>query len=156
MLFPGSQQGKPENNSIGLRDANSTVVDTNTVLQSALQLLPAKSRSQMNLRCEELPPIGGNLETLERLFRQLLQLITTEKEGNETKLYLHIKNAPSPEASFVLIQFHTNWPAGQNWPNKDQEKNLSEMVSSMGGNLTVNQLKNTGSIYALLLPGKQN
>lgn len=140
------------------------LVDTNALLQKAIQQLPPEVRNGMVLRCDELPRLRVNEETIEETFMQLLQMIVAERTAG-AKLYLYITCSPEnkkekeailsgPERFF--IQFHTNINPHETWMRK-AEHNINSIASLLlpfGGSLLVNKLKNSGCVFCISLPGK--
>jgi hypothetical protein len=96
------------------------------------------------------------------VFSGLLQLILKEKE-NVAKLFLHIhcteeeidSNTPQGLKQFS-IQFNTNMtPCADRIQQSDQQFNeVAGILQKNGGSLLLNQLKNSGCIFSVSLPGK--
>lgn len=141
----------------------ATFVDTNAVLQKAIQQLPAVVRNETNLRCDELARLQISEQVLHQAFTQLLQMIVEERA--DTKLYLHItcsekkkqeQDANSPRLSRYLIQFHTNLTPHAAWMEEAENRTsrIASLLLPFGGSLLVNQLKNSGCVFIITLPGK--
>lgn len=142
----------------------ATFVDTNALLKKAIQNLPASIRSEIVLRCDELAPLQISEEAIEKAFSQLLQMIIDEREA-ESKLFLHITCASdkkqqaettSPCLSRFLIQFHTNLKPHSAWMQEagNQINRIASLLTPFDGSLLVNQLKNSGCVFVISLPGK--
>ena len=144
--------------------SSMNAVDANQLLQKAIQKLPVEVRSEIVLRCDELANLQITAEALEDAFTQLLQMIAEERESG-TKLFLHItcsqenkgeSEAISHRLSRFLIQFHTNLTPHAAWM-QDAENRINRIASILppfGGSLQVNQLKNSGCVFCIALPGK--
>ena len=142
----------------------STFVDTNQLLQKAIQKLPTEIRSEIALRCDELAKLQITSEAMEDAFTQLLRMIVDEREIGG-KLFLHItcshenkeeRGAITNGLSRFLIQFHTNLTPHAAWM-QDAESRINRIASILlpfGGSLQVNQLKNSGCVFCIALPGK--
>jgi hypothetical protein len=140
----------------------ATLVDTNALLQAAIRQLSPAARADIVLRCDELARLKASAAPLENAFAQLLQMIVAEREP-ESKLFLHITCAKDKTVetsrdgiSRFLIQFHTNLSLHATWM-QETEANINHIASLLlpyGGKLTVNQLKNTGCVFIISLPGK--
>ena len=142
--------------------AGRKLVNTNAVLQRTLQRLSAEERSTIALRCDELPVLEGNEEDFESVFSGLLQLILQEKKNLAT-LFLHIhctSEEIDPKAQQGLkqisIQFNTNVTPCADWleQNDQQFNEVAGILQTYGGNLLLNQLKNSGCTFSVSLPGK--
>ena len=142
----------------------ANLADTNHLLQKAIQKLPTEIRSDIVLRCDELAKLQITADAMEAAFTQLLQMIVEEREPG-VKLFLHItcshENKGEQEAitnrlSRFLIQFHTNLTPHAAWM-QDAESRINRIASTLlpfGGSLQVNQLKNSGCVFCIALPGK--
>ena len=138
-------------------------VNTNQVLQAALQQLSKKEREQIVLRCDDLPPVCGPEDELRRLFICLLQMLPTEKE-HPLKLFLHIKcssQEPDPikpkGATYFSIQFNTNPAPGAHW-RQTNEHRIAEaglFLQTFSGSLSVGPEPSGGCcLFSVSLPGK--
>ena len=138
------------------------LVNTNAVLQRTLQRLNAEERNTIALRCDELPVLEGSEEDFEAVFSGLLQLILQEKENVATLfLYIHctteeIHSQSQQGLKQISIQFNTNITPCADWLHQsDQQfKEVAGILQKHGGNLLLNQLKNSGCIFSVSLPGK--
>jgi len=142
----------------------ATFVDTNVLLQKTIQRLPSSIRSGIVLRCDELARLQISEEAMEKAFSQLLQMIIEERETG-TKLFLHItcskekkqeQETTSDQFSRFLIQFHTNLKPHAAWMQEAESRinNIASLLTPFGGSLLVNQLKNSGCVFVISLPGK--
>jgi hypothetical protein len=139
------------------------LVDANALLQKAIQNLSPAARNAVILRCDEMACLQGDEVAIGKAFTQLLQLIVNERESGQ-QLYLHItcslddKNA-TEEKTLALqrfsIQFNTNITPQSAWM-RDAEPRLNSIASLLlpNGSLQVNQLKNSGCVFCISLPGK--
>ncbi|HYO20889.1 MAG TPA: hypothetical protein VER36_00700 [Flavisolibacter sp.] len=138
----------------------TTFVDTNGLLKSAIQQLPAELRSEIVLRCDELALLQGSEEAIGTAFSQLLQMIIDEREAGK-KLFLHITCAKQTEAMLTggqrfLIRFHANITLHASWMEEADRRinSIASLLLPYGGSLLVNQLKNAGCVFCITLPGK--
>lgn len=140
------------------------LVDTNSVLRKAIQKLSPEVRSEVVLRCDELVQLQCSEENIEKVFSQLLQLITGAKPA-EKKLFLHItcfKEMKKEKETIALglkryiIQFHTNVTLHSPWIQEAENRisTIASLLPPFGGSLQVNQLKNSGCVFSISLPGK--
>jgi hypothetical protein len=141
---------------------NATVaVDSYQLLQKAIQQLPLEIRNSIILRCDLLARLQISEEALEKVFVQLLEIITEDIKTDD-KLFLHItcsaasKGEERSAASRYNIQFHTNAsPFASSVQQVEQKMNLIvSLLSPFQGSLEINQLKNSGSVFIIGLPGK--
>jgi hypothetical protein len=140
------------------------LVDTNSFLRKAIQKLSPETRSEVVLRCDELVQLQCSEENIEKVFSQLLQLIVDAKPSDK-KLFLHITCFPElkkQKETIVLglqryiIQFHTNVALHSPWIQEAENRinNIASLLPPFGGSLQVNQLKNSGCVFSISLPGK--
>ena len=140
------------------------LVDTNALLKSAIQKLPPEVRSDVVLRCDELAHLQCPEDHIEKAFTQLLQMIVAEK-AMDAKLYLYIKCSAENkkeketipnELQRFSIQFHTNITAHAAWMQAAEQRinGIASLLLPFGGSFLVNQLKNSGCIFCISLPGK--
>ena len=127
------------------------------VLQKAIQQLSPAERSSIILRCGELAHLQISEEALEKAFAQLLQLIVADRA--DAKLFLHItcsKEKDQETRSCFLVQFHTNLTPHAAWMQEAERRtnSIALLLQPFGGRLVVNQLKNSGCVFAIALPGK--
>ena len=141
-----------------------TLVDANALLQKAIHRLPLEMRQQIILRCDELAKLHATEETIENVFSELFQLIVGKK-APDAKLYLHITCSQEDKAGEetivfdvqrFLIQFHTNITPHAAWMLEigPRINHMASMLHPFGGSLLVNQLKNSGCVFCIALPGK--
>lgn len=137
------------------KEAAANLVDLNSVLQRLLQQLDAGIRFNLVLRCDHLPQLPGNEADWEAVFSGLLQMIF-QKKKDVTKLFLHIHCTSHDAGNSFEIQFNTNISPCHNWmqAHKVQLTRISNMLKKHKGNLVVNQVKASGSIFSVSLPGK--
>lgn len=140
---------------------SATLVNTNAVLQKALQKLPSEARSKIVLRCDDLPFFPGPEDDIEHVFTALLNMIQEKKE-DVAKLFLHISCA-SEEGKLTatgffcyLIQFHSNILPSADWYQRHEQQisAATAILQKHKGSLVVNQMKNGGCIFSVSLPGK--
>jgi hypothetical protein len=138
-------------------------VNTNAVLRKAIQQLPPAVRQQVILRCDELAQLQIAEDVLEKAFVQLLAMIAGEKA--DSKLFLHItcqrekvqeQQAKQGPGGRFIIQFHTNLTPPAAWLQAAEQRtsSVAELLLPYGGSLVVNQLKNSGCVFSITLPGK--
>jgi hypothetical protein len=142
-----------------------SLVNANTILQRALQKLKPEVRSNIVLRCDELPRVKITEECLENAFTELLSLIITNRSPDK-KLFLHISSIQETEtendrhlndgSNRYQVQFHSNTPPHTDWlpENQQQINSIAASLVPAGGSLVVNHLKNSGCIFCIALPGK--
>ena len=149
---------RPEDDSKkALHDSIHPAIDTNAILSSVVRQLPASVRNTMILRCDYLSQVRVPEKNLAAAFAGLLWLITFQNE-NKT-LFLHVTAAEkktSGETESVFVYFHTNLTSNE-WLESDNQKvnNIAALLTPFGGSISINQLKNSGCIFAISLPGKQ-
>lgn len=151
---------------VSILQANLKLVDANAVLQKVVKRFSLELRNRVILRCDELPNVQGTTESIERIFGDVLELIMEKKQAVD-QLYLHINSGTAfsnaqdislPKGlKRFLIQFHTNITPGKDWLQVSEQKinAIAAMLSPFGGSLSVNQFKNSGSLFCITLPGKQ-
>lgn len=138
--------------------------NANTVMQRAIEILGPGVKNAFLLRCDELPFVQGDADSLQTVFMDLIQLIA-DKKDTSTKLYLHISSTiDNTESGLLLadgfsrcsIHFHTNITPCTEWRKMTHQNmsNLTALLATLGGSLTVNSLKNSGCILSASLPGK--
>ena len=136
-------------------------VNSSQLLQKAIQQLPSEVKNSIILRCDLLARLQISEEALEKVFVQLLEIITEDIKTDE-KLFLHITCSvvsSAEEKSTVSrynIQFHTNAsPFASSVQQVEQKMNsIVSLLSPFHGSLEINQLKNSGSVFIICLPGK--
>ena len=141
----------------------ANLVDTNLLLKEAIQKLSPEIRGEVVLRCDELVQLQCSYDCCEKTFTFLLQLVAKAKPVDK-KLFLHITCFPQSKDNETIglglkryiIQFHTNISLhAEGLP--EMEKQISKIASLLvphGGSLQVNQLKNSGCVFSISLPGK--
>ena len=140
------------------------LVDTNSFLRKAIQKLSPEMRSEVVLRCDELVQLQCSEESVEKVFFQLFQLITDAKPSGK-KLFLHItclKELTKEKETIALglqryvIQFHTNVSLHSPWIQEAEKRinTIASLLPPYGGSFQVNQLKNSGCVFSIALPGK--
>lgn len=145
--------------------APAALVNANHLLQNRLQALSAAERNDLVLRCEDLPLLAGDEEALAAVFSRLLGMILDRRQPG-TRLYLHIDAIREPGAGnattaapgrgFYRLRFHTNAHFCAEWMQAHERhlNAVAALLQPLGGSLEVNQLKNTGCLFCLNLPGK--
>ena len=139
-----------------------TFVETNTLLKRAIQKLPVEVKNEIVLRCDELARLQGTEESIEKAFTLLLQMIADERDMGK-KLFLHItcakqkneEDAPAGLQRF-FVQFHANLTLHASWMLQAEGRinTIASLLLPFGGSLVVNQLKNSGCVFCITLPGK--
>jgi hypothetical protein len=141
-----------------------TLVDANTVLCKVIQKLSPRFKNDVVLRCDELAQLQGSEQNIENAFSQLLQLIEEEKPLDK-KLFLHItsfidrsndKSTIGQGLQRYIIQFHTNISLHAAWMQEAEYRinGIASLLLPFDGSLQVNQLKNSGCVFSISLPGK--
>jgi hypothetical protein len=144
--------------------SQAKLVDTNLVLRKAIQKLSPEVRNEVVLRCDELVQLQCSEENMDKAFTQLLQLIADAKPSDK-KLFLHItcfQEGKKEKETIALglrrytIQFHTNVSlhAAEAHEVEYCINNIASLLPPFGGRLQVNQLKNSGCVFSISLPGK--
>ncbi|RYZ30250.1 MAG: hypothetical protein EOO10_03455 [Chitinophagaceae bacterium] len=142
----------------------ATLSDANVILRNVIQNLSPEMKSEVVLRCDELVRVQGSAEDIETAFSQLLKLIVNEKPFDK-KLFLHItcfhdkKGEIETIASGLqryIIQFHTNVSLNAKWMQEAEGhiNGIAALLLPFGGSFHVNQLKNSGCVFYISLPGK--
>lgn len=144
---------------------DEVLVNLNLVLQRALQQVVGEDRSNIIIRCDELPFIPGSEADYQTAFYSLLQMILHQKDGLTSKLFLHIHCLPEQTETrntkgfkWFTVQFNSNASRQEEWW-KENEKRIEEIAAILyknGGNLTVNQTKGSGCLFSLTVPGKNS
>ena len=144
--------------------STTNLVDANKVLRNAIQKLSPEFRNEVVLRFDELAQLQVSEESMEQAFFKLLQLFVNEKPSDK-KLFLHITCFHDSKAvtktigrglQRYIIQFHTNISLHAAWM-QEAEKNINNIATLLlpfNGSLQVNQLKNSGCVFSISLPGK--
>ncbi|MDQ6609630.1 MAG: hypothetical protein M3Y85_07400 [Bacteroidota bacterium] len=139
--------------------------NTNLVLQKAVFNLDAGLKNSLFLRCDELPFVQCEEGIIKKTITQVLQLIADKKDG-QTKLYLHVNAIAEPEEQSTnskqknltryKLRFHTNITLTKEWLKMAEQKltNINALLLPYDGNLSVTQLKNSGCIFTMSVPGK--
>lgn len=144
------------------REAERKLVNTNSVFKKALAQFSKDVRKGIALRCDELPDVQGTEADFEAVFSLLLQTIL-QRRKNVTRLFLHVhctsEDIDTEKASGLKqfsLQFNTNISPCADWrqQNEQQLTNVAAILQRNGGRLLVNQLKTTGCIFSVSLPGK--
>jgi uncharacterized protein YdiU (UPF0061 family) len=139
----------------------ATLINTNAVLQKALQKIIAEDRGSIILRCDELPSVRGTEDDFETVFSTLVQMIL-QKKNDVSKLFLHINCTAEDEQATAAgvkpfnIQFNTNISPSVNWLQLHQQQinEVAAILHKHTGSLVVNQVKNGGCIFSVSLLGK--
>lgn len=141
--------------------AGPNLVNANAALEKILQTLRAEDRSNIILRCDELPLFPGQAADIETVFACLLQMILAKKETT-TKLYLHIcctgeegKERKTGIAIYSIL-FHSNLVLTADWLQQQQQKieEVKAVLQPYNGGLLVNPATNSGVVFSVSLPGK--
>ena len=151
----------PATESNATKKAGADLVNTNALIQKALQKTAAEDRGSIIFRCDDLPLVHGTEEDFETVFTTLLSVILQQKSG-ASKLFLHINCSSDHEQATAAgvkpfnIQFHTNSNPGVNWLqlHEQQISAVEALLQKHSASLVVNQLKNGGSIFSISIFGK--
>lgn len=144
------------------KEASAKWVNSNLVLQKALQQSGHTGRDHLILRCDDLPSVYGQEEDLQRLFSCLLQMIL-EKQDTLQKLFLHIHctaeeqvvTTPS-RSNYYSIQFSTSVSPSAEWLLASEQyiADATVILKALGGSFVVNQEANGSCLFSVSLPGK--
>jgi hypothetical protein len=143
------------------KKSGAVLVNTNALIQKALQKIAAEDRGSVIFRCDDLPLVQGSEEDFETVFSKLLTIIL-QKKSSTSKLFLHIYCSSEDNEVMATgikpftIQFHTNSNPGVNWMQL-HEQQINELVVRLqkhSARLVVNQLKNGGCIFSISIFGK--
>ena len=149
----------PEKRS-DLQKIPSPMFSLNDVLRESLRAL--YENPGVVVRCEPLPFISGKKDELVRLFNMLIAMITGFKPA-ASKLFLYVDcnegtaNLHSgPGFRNFVIKFHTSITTSEAW--KEQHKDIlfdcEKIVTEHKGKFQVNNISNTGCLFAISLAGK--
>jgi hypothetical protein len=146
-----------------------TVVDLNNILQQALQRHgPAIRTHKLVLRCQALPRVEGDPVRLLRLFEGLLEAILSQTpKGSRFLLHVDcgeerdpvvIDLSLAPGQLRYCIQFHTNITVTEEWKAMHGQFIADSMtlIAQQNGSFKVNEIKNTGCLFSISLPGTLN
>lgn len=139
----------------------ATFIDTNAILQKALQKLSVQDKGSIILRCDELPFIRGLEDDFETVFSTLLQMIL-QKKADVGKLFLHIHCTAEDDQLTAAgvkpfnILFNTNVSPCVNWLqlNEKQINAATSLLQKHTGSFVVNRVKNGGCIFTVSIFGK--
>lgn len=146
-----------------------TVVDLNGILQGTLQRYGAAIRAQnLVLRCQALPRVEGDAGQLSRLFDGLVGAILSHPPAG-ARFLLHVdcgeERNPgvidlslAPGQRRYCIQFHTNVTVTEEWKAVHGQfiADSTAIIAQQNGTFKVNEIKNTGCLFAISLPGTLN
>ena len=152
-------QSRPEDDSKKTFDYSILPpIDTNAILSRIIQRLPSGKRNAIILRCDDLPQISAPEANVFEAFSALIELITGRREKKTLYLYIFSTTVKTAfeKTERLLFHFNTNL-APDEWLESDNQKvnNIAALLTPFGGSVTINQLKNSGCIFILSLPGKQ-
>lgn len=137
--------------------ANNNLADAGFILKKVLASASVADNSNLVLRCDELPLLKVPAEELKSVFANIISFIVLHKPVS-TKLYLHVSCTSQTEApaSFVNISFSANIAAPPEIMREDSTvfNEISSITQRNRGRLVINQLKNSGCIISVILPGK--
>lgn len=142
------------------------LLDLNIVLKASLK----KAQSQLDhleliVRCEALPQIKADHEEIMKLFDDLLGMILSHPpQTSQLFLYVGCEEDSGDVIDMTLeeglkrytIKFHTNVTTHENWKliNSQCLVKCRQILSRHNGNLAVNEIRNTGCLFSVSLPGK--
>jgi hypothetical protein len=142
-----------------------TCVDLNKVLQCALmKFRTAVKEYPVIIRCELLPETIGNNSQLAELFDKLFELILKNPSVG-SKWYLHItckeeaiEDGTTSKDGFrqFVIQFHTNIKTSKEWRTMAimTVKDCEPVLMTHKWTLKISDMRNTGRLFSVSLPGK--
>lgn len=142
-------------------EAGGKFVNTNVVLQKALQKIGAEDRGRLILRCDDLPFVSGAEEAFEQVFTGLLQLILHKKQ-DVPQLFLHISCTADADSLTIAglrsycIQFISNVNPCASWRqlHAPQINRIAANLQKNTGSLVVNQGNNSGCLFTVSVLGK--
>lgn len=138
----------------------------NEVLQVSLKKAQAQvDKVKLIVRCETLPRVKAEQESMTKLFDGLLGMILNSRQGNSRLfLYIDCEEDTSDVIDMNLeeglkryfIKFHTNIVAHDNWKLVNSQSLIScrQILSRHNGNLAVNDISSSGCLFSVWLPGK--
>jgi len=138
------------------------LVSLHTVFRESLEKVKAGfDLVRLIVRCEPLPHIYGNREAIAELFENLVRIILSSHAPGY-KFYLSIRcdednaNPSYEDLKSYLIRIHANISTSGEWNavNAAALLRCNFIVAGLNGNLQVNNIMNTGSLFSISLPGK--
>ena len=167
--------GNPIINNMGLNDPQKGIVieqpvnlvDLNKVVRTVLDTHKQQIQQlSAILRCDHLPFVQADMQTLDRLFASLIKMMVDHPTSGSNNLFIYLKCQPVKEEQTNLslrqdemrfsISFHTNIKYGAHWQQLNETK-LEEcalICERLRGSLENQSNLNTGCIFNLTLPGK--
>jgi len=143
------------------------LLSLNDILKESLKKAQAQAENvQLIVRCELLPLIKAGQEDMTRLFDYLLSTILNHA-GN-SRLFLHVDCDKDSDELMDLtlekgfqrytIKFYTNITTHDNWKliNNQALINCGQILSRHNGFFFVNDIRSTGCLFSISLPGKLN
>lgn len=136
------------------------MLSLNDILRESME--PLHLHQDMVVRCEHLPHVKGQKEELVRLFTMLMRLIISQKQS-WTKLFLYVNCDEGKKDSLLepgfknyIIKIHTNISTSDAWKEMNDHIlcGCEKIVHSHSGVLQVNNIYNTGCLFAISLAGK--
>jgi hypothetical protein len=144
---------------------NEGLVNINLVLQNAIRQSCGEDRSNITLRCDELPFVPGTEAHYQTVFTGLLQMILQQRTASSSRLFLHIHCTPEETGTrnvkglkWFSVQLHSNILPGADWVQANSEciSEITDILGKNGGGLAVNGAPGPGCIFSLSLPGKNS
>ncbi|MGZ3848813.1 MAG: hypothetical protein ACXVKI_06770 [Flavisolibacter sp.] len=148
------------------RDENANqkeLVNLNEAMQQSLQRFQNIRNSNIIIRCENLPVMEGATSGMSRAFDEILGMIVPHPPSG-SKLFLHIdceqermeNGDPARIRKVYTIHFHTNCQADETWrmANRETIENCSLLLAQYGASFTMNNIKASGCLFSISLPGK--
>jgi light-regulated signal transduction histidine kinase (bacteriophytochrome) len=163
-MSPASTSFVQEQSANGYQGNVKTGLDLNKLVSEALQQLQASiQRSNVIVRCEQLPVTEGNEAALLRLFHDLIQLIIQHPPVG-SKLFLYIDCATSQgddliqttDNRFYTIKFHTNIATSDEWrvSHQDVLSKCQQVLTEHHGEFAFRTTNSSGCLFSITLPGK--
>ena len=157
--IPGGEQQVNQNAFTGTSLSLNAVL--NNSVKKAQQAFPSQ---RIILRCEPLPRVKGNPDDWKELFDNLVRLIVSyPPPGYRLFLFIGCEEVPgkngqqvSFDNSYFLVRFHTNITTREDWvtANAPVLERCRLIIERLKGTLLVNNITNTGCVFAVTLPGK--
>lgn len=152
------QKGIVIEQPVNLVDLNKVV---RTVLDAHKQQIQQLSAI---LRCDHLPFVQGDMQSLDRLFASLIKMMIDHPASGSNNLFIYLKCQPDEQTNPGLredemrysISFHTNIKHSAHWQQlyKTKLEECALICERLRGSFENQSNLNSGCIFNLTLPGK--
>ena len=148
----------------GGQNSTASMVSLNELFKESLRKVQAGTDMNMVVRCQVLPVIRGRREEMENLFDTLVRMIVHGAPyGSRRYLYVDCEeelrvsaNSVNEDSKKYVIKFYTNTIINDGW--KESHRLMLDkcetIVSSYHGNFTMNNIRDSGCLFSITLPGK--